>query len=259
MNAFFIEPERWPHLPHDAGDNSVEAVLLDGAEAQHMLKVLRLKVGDEVWCTNGQGGQGVFALSRADKHKAWLRPLELEHRPRPPGGAVLAMGWTKSLRRGWLLEKAVELEAAGLWLWQAKHSQGKTPPEAKDTWRAQCIAGAKQSKNPWLPELNVLPGGARELAAAVPSFDRAFLLWEEPGHERLLTMADLQDEARMLFIVGPEGGFAPDEITTLQAAEAQAVSLGQRVLRWETAAMLCLGLAWWARQPSAFAPQGNTP
>lgn len=224
---------------------------VEGAEAQHMLKVLRLKPGEQVWCCDGQGNSGVFVIQSASKHKAWLTPLSLEHTPRPTRGAVLAVGWAKSLRRGWLLEKAVEFEAEALWLWQARHSQGKPPAEIKDSWKAQCIAGAKQSKNPWLPELSLQDGGAAGLAGKLKQFDKVFLLWEEPGFELLLTPQHLQGQGRTLFIVGPEGGLASDEVQQLQQAGALPVSLGRRVLRWETAALLCLGLAWWARQGGA--------
>jgi 16S rRNA (uracil1498-N3)-methyltransferase len=48
--------------------------------------------------------------------------------------------------------------------------------------------------------------------------------------------------------VGPEGGFAPEEVDLLRDSGFSPVSLGERVLRWETAALLCLGLRWWGRQ-----------
>lgn len=242
MNAFFLSANLWPsHLEH-------EPIQLDGPEAQHMLKVLRLGAGERVWLFDGQGHSGEFEIVQTSKHKALLRAHTLQEHPRPSGQATLALGWAKAVRRGWLLEKAVEFETSAIWLWQAKHSQGRVPDTLKDTWQAQCVAGAKQSKNPWLPELCTLTGGARELAKAIPDFDRAYLLWEEPGQERVLGMEDLLPAGHTLFIVGPEGGFALDEVALLREAGALPVSLGQRVLRWETAAMLCLGLAWWTRQ-----------
>jgi 16S rRNA U1498 N3-methylase RsmE len=51
----------------------------------------------------------------------------------------------------------VELEADGLWFWQAERSQFPVPSDAKDTWHASLVAGAKQCRNPWLPELRTLP------------------------------------------------------------------------------------------------------
>ncbi len=219
-----------------------------------MLKVLRLKPGNTVWCTNGAGQSGLFRIFGVEKHRVWLQAVELERHESPQQRVVLALGWAKALRRGWLFEKAVELEASGIWLWQAKHSQGKVPEEGKDNWRAQCIAGAKQCKNPWLPELATFPGGARELAAAVPAFTNSYLLWEESGCDRLLTMEDLRTTGDTLFILGPEGGLSREEVALLQNGGARPVSLGKRVLRWETAALLCLGLSWWSRQSGQDAP-----
>jgi len=65
---------------------------------------------------------------------------------------------------------------------------------------------------------------------------------------RLLSREDLRSPGAVLLVVGPEGGFSPREAEELAAAGIAPVSLGKRVLRWETAAVLTLGIAWWARQ-----------
>ncbi len=249
MNAFFIEPEAWP-----AGLDQ-PLLPLEGAEAQHMLTVLRCRPGEEVWCFDGQGGWGLFRIAKAEKRRAWLQPLTLHREPRPERRAVLALAWTKGLRRSWLFEKAVELEAGGLWLWQAARSQGQVPADGKDSWRGQCIAGGKQSKNPWLPDLATLPRGAAELAEALPAFSHSYLLWEDADEAAMVLSPEaLQRAERPLFVLGPEGGFTPAEVDHLRGAGALPVSLGRRVLRWETAALLCLGLAWWARQQPHLRP-----
>jgi len=183
----------------------------------------------------------------------------------------LALGWNKSARRGWLLEKAVELDCAGILFWESARSQGAMPGEAKDSWRGQLIAGAKQCGNPWLPELAMAPGGVDALIEAARHFDRRWLLWESPDIHRCLTVADIAaeagtvdgeaaagkaDRARQIFVLGPEGGITEDEAGRLQAAGFTAVTLGPRPLRWETAALLCLGLAWWGGQ-APLSPTGN--
>ena len=53
---------------------------------------------------------------------------------------------------------------------------------------------------------------------------------------------------KTLCVIGPEGGFTPEEAERLIDAGFQALSMGERVLRWETAAMMALGLHWWKRQ-----------
>ena len=168
--------------------------------------------------------------------------------PRPEPRCTLAAAFSKALRRSWFMEKAVELEASALWFWQGDHSQASLPETEKDNWKASLVAGAKQCGNAWLPELAMLRGGAPALAAERRSFDRAFLLYEGETEGRLLRQADLADPGDILLVVGPEGGFSANEVSVLRDADILPVSLGGRILRWETAAILTLGLAWWARQ-----------
>lgn len=236
LNSFYCPPERWG-----------EPFILDGGEAHHLLKVLRTPLGEIVRLFDGHGREGLFRLKEVDRKKAVLEPESMNRHERASPGLVLAVGWNKAGRRDWLLEKAVELEAAGLWFWQASRSQGRVPERPKDTWLPKLVAAAKQCASPWLPELATLDS-RQALMSAASALPRRYLLWEEPGAELLDPVRDLSGSSGILMALGPEGG--------LEAAEAQALleagfaprSLGQRVLRWETAALLGLGLAFWARQ-----------
>lgn len=247
MKSFFLEPEEWPQ-----GLAPGDELALGGGEAHHLLNVGRARDGERVRLFDGQGHEGEFELVSRTKREARLQCLSARLLDKPQPEIYLALGWTKGLRRSWLLEKAVEFEAAGLWFWQARRSQGETPTEGKESWRASFAAGAKQCGNPWLPEARTFPKGVEELAEAAAGFERRFALWENPDAPRLLTHADVcppdAGPTRTIFVLGPEGGFTDKEIQTLDRAGFAAVSLGKRVLRWETAALLCLGLAWWAKQ-----------
>lgn len=245
MHTFFLEPDKW-HAPF----------ILDGQEARHLAKVLRLKAGDKVRLLDGAGRCGEFAVLGTGKGSV---ELELLREERPAGPALrccLAAAYTKATRRGWLLEKAVELEASGIWFWQAEHSQAKVPDAGRENWREQLIAGAKQCRNAWLPELRTFPGGAASLAQAAAGFDKIFLLWEGQASDNMLTLNDLtpaRPGESILFIMGPEGGLSAAEVDLFLKNGAKALSLGRRILRWETAALLCLGLSYWAGQLEAAA------
>ncbi|MCC8194911.1 MAG: 16S rRNA (uracil(1498)-N(3))-methyltransferase [Deltaproteobacteria bacterium] len=236
MHTFFLPAEAW-HEPYQ----------VTGTEARHLVSVLRIKRGDTVRLIDGLGREGIFTVCETGKRHASLTPETIVIHKRPPG-ITLAIGYGRGLRRGWLLEKAVELEAAGVWFWQADRSQGNVPEESKETWLSQMLAGAKQTGNPWLPGLATLPGGVDELIMKRDGFDKRFVLWEGAAQGAILSLEDLTPAANVLFALGPEGGFSEREITRLTQADFTPVSLGNRILRWETAAMLCLGLAWWARQ-----------
>ncbi len=221
---------------------------LEGPEAHHLVRVLRLKAGAVVRLFDGLGRHGLFRIDAVSKNAVDLTLQSEQAEPRPTVRCTLAAGFSKALRRGWFMEKAVELEAFALWFWQGEYSQAALPEAEKDSWKASLIAGAKQCGNAWLPELRMLRGSVAALAEARPAFDRAFLLYEGETGGRMLQREDLTAPGDILLVVGPEGGFSPREAALLQEAGITAVSLGDRVLRWETAAVLTLGLAWWARQ-----------
>lgn len=237
LHSFYLPPEAW----------KTPFTLTEG-EAHHLSRVLRIKAGATVRLFDGKGRHGLFTVESVAKSAVGLRQQSEEFSPAPPVACTLAAGFSKALRRGWFLEKAVELEASALWFWEGEYSQASLPEKEKENWKASLVAGAKQCESAWLPELRMIPGGLKALAARLGSFDRTFMLYEGDTGGRLLDRSDLSGEGRVLLLVGPEGGFSPREIALARDAGIVPVSLGSRILRWETAAVLTLGLAWWARQ-----------
>ncbi len=241
--TFFLPPEAWG-----------ETCSLEGDDAHHLLRVLRLREGEDVRLLDGQGREGAFRIERCGRNQVTLRQLDVWTHPRPQSGLILAPAWTKAARRSWIFEKSVEFGAAAIWFWQAERSQFPVPEEPKDTWHAQLIAGVKQCHNPWLPALRTLPGGVRDLIAAADAgqiSQRHVLLENTLGPSRHLEAGDLARPGMTLCVIGPEGGFAPREAEALKDAGFAPFSLGERVLRWGTAAVLCMGLHWWQAESAA--------
>ncbi len=238
-NSFYLPPAQWP-------SRSGDKVLLDGAEAKHMVKVLRTRLGETVRLFDGAGHEGDFILLEATKSKAVLETVEVVSYDQRQSGLWLALGWNKSSRRGFLLEKAVELQAAGIIFWQAEFSQGKLPAETKESWEDKCVQAAKQCGNPWLPELGVVPGGVNGVVDYGKGFDRIILAWENQTGA-LLSPQDFET-GKNLVVIGPEGGFAWHEAQYFMEHGFEAMSLGNSILRWETAAMYCLSLSFYARE-----------
>lgn len=237
LHSFYLEPSQWS-----------APFILSGDEAHHLSRVLRVKPGGQVRLFDGQGRHGLFEVKSVSKTGVELALLSESFSPAPQTACTLAAGFSKALRRGWFLEKAVELEAAALWFWQGDYSQAELPEKEKSKWRASLVAGAKQCEGAWLPTLSMVGGGVQGVIDQSADFDRKFLLYEGDTGGRLLTREDLAGPGKLLLVVGPEGGFSPREAQALTGAGIEAVSLGDRILRWETAAVLTLGLAWWARQ-----------
>ena len=213
LHRFYLPPEQWAH-----------DLWLEGQEAKHLVQVLRLAPGEEVLLLDGQGRSGRFAIAETAKKKARLVLQEEQMAPAPESRAVMALAFSKAVRRGFFMEKAVELGAHAVWLWQGDHSQG----------------------NPWLPQVEALTGGVDELVRRAATADRRILPWEMQDTVSMLTPQLAGRPGTTVYVIGPEGGFSQRELDSLRAAQFTFVSLGARVLRCETAATLCLGLHWWA-------------
>jgi 16S rRNA (uracil1498-N3)-methyltransferase len=243
LNSFYLAPDQWPVAPGDA-------VALVGPEARHMTTVLRTEKGREVRLFDGMGRTGLFTVIEIKKTRALLETVSLDEIPAPAAGVTLAIGWSKSKRRTYLFEKTVELKGAGLIFWQATRSQGRVPAEPKETWLEKCIQAAKQCGNPHLPVLETIPTGIPGLIERGAGFDHCYLAWESDEVSTPLTPSMLS-KGRTLVVVGPEGGFDRQEAVKLVESGFEPVTLGESVLRWETAATYCLSLAFFSGQETS--------
>jgi 16S rRNA (uracil1498-N3)-methyltransferase len=237
IRSFYLAAEAWD-----------PPYILDARESRHLTQVLRLRAGAEVRLFDGRGRFGIFRVEEARRNAVRLAVLS-EGREEPSATrCTLAAAFSKALRRTWFMEKSVELGAAALWFWQGDYSQAALPEAQKHSLQAALLAGAKQCGCATVPTQTLMRGGAEAVASRRADFDRAFLLYEGDTGGRLLDLSDLAPPGDVLLVLGPEGGFSPREVKLLAAADITPVSLGARVLRWETAAVLTLGLAFLARQ-----------
>ena len=235
MHTFYATPEQWGTF-----------IELEGAEAHHAGTVLRLSEGEQVQILDGQGHVGLFQITRIKSKKLFLEQQSSELVARPLALPIIALAFSKAVRRDFFIEKAAELGAHAVWIWQGERSQGKVSRTLESSLLKQMIAGIKQSGNPWLPEVHVLSGGVEELIARAQSVDYRILPWELQNSDSMLSPSLLGREGKTLYVIGPEGGFSERELDALNNNAFSKVSLGSRILRCETAATLCLGLHWWA-------------
>ncbi len=209
-------------------------------EARH-LKVRRINVGTVVGLRDGEGTVAEGTLVRLSKQGAQVDVTHAEHVPPPPAVHLLVPVADRD-RLLWLAEKAAEL-ACTSWrpvLW--KRSRSVSPRGEGVTFQAKVrarMAGAlAQSQGAWLPQLfpeatieraiQAAPEGTRLVldAGGVPMAGREAPAWAAP-----VTIA-----------VGPEGGFETDELAALHEAGFVSVGLGGTVLRFETAAVVAMGV-----------------
>lgn len=243
LNSFYLSPDSWP----DTNGGTVELV---GDESRHMLTVLRTEADQTVRLFDGIGHDGLFRVVKAGKKRAQLEVVKLREHDRPSAALTLAVGWGKSKRRNYLFEKAVELHAQGIVFWEGVRSQGRQPDFPKNTWHDKLVQAAKQCGNPFLPEVRTVDGGVAGVIGIASAYDQCYLAWESNDATELLSPKHLQS-GKTLIVIGPEGGMEDDEARYLLEKGFSAVTLGDTILRWETAAAYCLSLGWFARQEIA--------
>lgn len=224
---------RYFYVP-DAARQSV----LPDEEAQHALRVLRLRQGDEVVLIDGEGSFFDAVISSVTRHECGyriVRPLPQERQW--PGHLHLAIAPTKMMERmEWLYEKATEIGIDELSLLSCQFSERRVVKEQR--LDKIVVSAMKQSRKAWKPQVNALQdfrqfianqtAGRRYIAHCYDEVPRVELFPE-------LCKPSASDDA--LVLVGPEGDFSIDEVRQAVSAGFVSVSLGQSRLRTETAGL----------------------
>lgn len=235
MHRFFIEP-------HAVCGN--EAVLT-GEDVQHIAKVLRLRTGDEVTLCDGAKTEYTARIDLVEKERITLRVLETAASKTESAAEItLYQGLPKAGKLETIIQKCVELGIGKVIPFDAERSVVKLSEKdfAKKQSRYQRVAyeAAKQSRRGIIPEVGGLVKLAKEDFSA---FDLILLAYEEErGTTLKKALRAKMDAKRIALIVGPEGGFAPEEADMLIQRGAVSVSLGPRILRTETAGMAMLAM-----------------
>ena len=226
------------------------------AEGHHAMHVLRLRVGDGVAVFNGRGEAAVARIVQARHGRVRCEVEAVEAVAERTGRRVhVAFAVPKGKRLDWLLEKATELAAAGLWpvAFERSVAGGDEVGEGKrERWLGHCVAAAKQSGLNFLPELRELLPLSELLSATAEAAGSGTLLRlvGDVTDDTVPLARAIGEEGRsagerspgveVLIVVGPEGGFTDEERRMLAAARVTPVRLGHTVLRIETAAVSLL-------------------
>lgn len=207
--------------------------------AHHASRVLRLRVGDDVQIFDGAGAARNGRIAAIEGKRVVLDGLcPCPPEARPSLQIELAQAMSSSEKMDWVVQKATELGATTIQPVQAKRSVAKLASERAEKrtehWRGVALAACEQCGRNRLPE--VLP--PQELAswlAQVKHETCAKFILLPDGASKL--SAQPQPKGRILLLIGPEGGFSPDESTMARQAGFVPILLGPRVLRTETAAL----------------------
>ncbi len=204
--------------------------LVFGEENRH-LRVKRVKPGEEVFLTDGRGNFCTGTVLERGREASRVLCPEIKRAVKRKTLALFLALFDRG-RMEWAVEKASELGASFIFLFPSSRSQQKRVN--LERLRKKATEAIKQSRNPFLPEIEPLTS-LREALVKARDFEGRFFLHR--GEERIREFPP-----SAAFFIGPEGGWSQQELEVFRQEGLKGIGLGDTVLRAETACVAITSL-----------------
>jgi 16S rRNA (uracil1498-N3)-methyltransferase len=238
MPQFYLPPPWETQKPHPIP-----------AELLHHLRVRRISEGEVIPIFDGQGHIASATLTRLGSKYGELAIAKAQQdiQREAPYGITLAQGLAGGDKMDWVIEKAVETGASRITPLQCersvikltRNSDAERAQKRLIHWRAITQAACEQCERTVLPLVEPIQEIEHYLANAdiKDALKLVFCTGDHPSLAKTIAPLPAQN---MILLIGPEGGFTPEEIGLALKAGFQAVSLGKRILRTETAGIAAI-------------------
>lgn len=239
MHKFFVAPDQ-------IGE---ESICLTGENCHHLKNVLRLKNGQEILIKDGQGTDYYCIIERSGEAEIICRIADIQRSfVELPVSVSLFQGLPKQEKMEWIIQKCVELGVSDIYPVAMKRSVSKldekTAMKKTERWNRIAESAAKQSGRDIVPVVHsVIP--FRQVLVLAGQYQDFFVPHEAAAGiaATRAALGAVKKETQVGCIIGPEGGFSPEETESLvQLSNHRMITLGKRILRTETAGMVFLSM-----------------
>lgn len=218
---------------------------ITGVELNHLRRVLRLRPQDRVVVFDDAGceHEGIIRSLSEDRGEIdIIRSYQVNSES--PLKTTLALGLTKGEKMDWVVEKATELGVHTVVPFLSDYTIPKLNErkmaQRSERWQKIAVSAAKQCGRARIPEILALTE-FRDLLNAVSRDALRLLFWEKECEQRLSELKETRTViSEVVVTIGPEGGFSAQEAAMALGQGFEAVGLGRRILRAETAAVAAL-------------------
>jgi 16S rRNA (uracil1498-N3)-methyltransferase len=239
MNRFFVD---------DPGAFSDRSVVITGEDVNHVKNVLRLKENDELIVSDGRGRDYHCRISGITNEEVVADICDIcDNFSELSTEITLFQGFPKGDKMELIIQKTVELGVTRIVPVMTKRTVVKLDDKKakKKTERYNMIAesAAKQSGRGMIPEVT-MPVSFAEAVSMAEKLDMNIIPYEEAeGVEYSRNIIkSIKGKKSLGIFIGPEGGFAWEEVEKALDAGASAITLGHRILRTETAGMAVISI-----------------
>jgi 16S rRNA (uracil1498-N3)-methyltransferase len=214
-----------------------------GPTFHHLAHVLRVRAGDTLTLFDGRGREAEARVVRLWDGELLVQVGEVRQTARPPVALALVVALLKGEKMDWVVQKATELGVARVVPVATAHGVVKLDAERAAgrhaRWSRIAEEAARQCARADVPVIAEVSSLEAALAAAA---GWRVLLHEGEGTASLRALLPPVAPPEVTVAVGPEGGFAPDEVARARDAGFVIAGLGRRILRAETAAVAALAI-----------------
>lgn len=240
MQRFFVEPCQIDEKAHQ--------IHITGNDVKHIVNVLRMKPGEELWISDGEKKEYHCVIEAADSQEVGLKILYAQEPDYElPCRIYLFQGLPKADKMELIIQKAVELGAYEIIPVETKRCvvrlDGKKASKKTERWQQIAESAAKQSKRMLVPSVHSVMS-YREALAYARELDVQLIPYElaEGMAETKEILGRIRPGQSVGIFIGPEGGFEEDEVAAAVSAGASPITLGKRILRTETAGLAILSV-----------------
>ena len=229
MPRFLLPPESWDHAT------------LTGDEARHASQVLRLKPGKEIVVFDGKGRRAAAEITAISRERVSLSIGNTLDSPVPKPAITLLQAIPKGKNMELIVQKAVELGVSTI-IPVMTHNTVVQPGEGKaEKWRRIALEACKQCGQDTLPQISDPKTFNNCLGDIEVCNSLKIIASLEKNSEPLKKILRVSQKiSKVTLLIGPEGDFNITETKVALDAGFQPASLGDIVLRVETASLFCL-------------------
>ena len=236
------------HFFVDASQVSEETIRIEGTDVNHMKNVLRMRIGEEVTVSDGQGKEYLCQVRDFEEEQVQLKIVETKASDvELPSKIYLFQGLPKQEKMELIVQKCVELGIYAVVPVSMKRCVVKLDDKKATSkltrWQGIAEAAAKQSKRGIIPQITKVMTFAQALEYSSTAQVRLVPYELAEGMDRTREIIEqIQPGQDIAVFIGPEGGFDEAEIGKAIEAGMQPITLGKRILRTETAGMTVLSI-----------------
>ena len=225
-----------------------DEIFIEGGDVNHIRNVLRLEKGDWVVACNGEGKDYVSRIASIEKEQVVLQVEKVQETGTElPTKITLFQGLPKGDKMETVIQKMVELGVYGIVPVSTKRSivklDAKKAANKVKRWNAISESAAKQSKRGIIPRVNDVCTFKQAIDMA-KELDMIIMPYEEADdmEKTRNIIRGLKKDTSVGIFIGPEGGFAKEEVNAVMEENGTPITLGKRILRTETAGMAIMSV-----------------